>query len=132
MSKLNPQRFSLEEFPEQRDWLGKLVSPLNQFIGDVFRSYNNQITIDDNLFQEIKEFKIKNAANNFPYKFKTKFNSNPKGLVSIYVFNNDTGSIAAEIPIFTWSYSSQEINISQISGLTSNTNYTIRVLIIYG
>ena len=132
MARINPQRFTLEDFPEQQDWLGKLFSPLNQFLGDVFRSYKNQLNIEDNLFQEIKEIKFKNSSVNFPLKFKTKFNSIPKGCVTIYILNNDTGTIAAEIPIYVWSYSSQEFIISSITGLTTDVNYTVKLLLIYG
>ena len=59
MSQLDPQRFSTEEFPDQVDWIGKLFSPLNQFTGDVVRAFRNQLTISDNLYQEIKEKNIK-------------------------------------------------------------------------
>lgn len=132
MSKINPQRFSLEDFPEQRSWLGNLFSPLNSFIGDVVRSFNNSLTIEDNLYQEIREIKFKNSTNNFPYKFKTKFSAIPKGLVSIYLFNNTTGVYSTETPLVVWSYAEQEVSISVISGLTTDVNYTIRVLILYG
>jgi hypothetical protein len=132
MSKLNPQKFTLEDFPEQRSWIGNLFSPLNSFLGDVVRAFNNALTIEDNLYQEIREIKFKNSTNNFPYKFRTKFNSIPKGLLPIYLFNNDTGEYSDESPLVVWSYASNEVSISQISGLTSDVNYTIRVLILYG
>jgi hypothetical protein len=131
MSKLIPTKFTLEDFPEQRSWIGQLFSPLNSFIGDVYRSYSNQLSVEDNLFQEIKEIKFKNSANNYPYKFKTKFNANPKGILAIYLFNSDTGNISAEHPLLIYTYSSQEINISSITGLTTDTNYVLRLLIIY-
>lgn len=132
MSKINPQKFTNEDFIEQQSWIGKLFSPLNAFIGDVVRAFNNALTIEDNLYQEIREIKFKNATNNFPYKFRTKFNAIPKGLVSIYLFNNDTGEYSDESPLVVWSYASNEVTISQISGLTADVNYTIRVLILYG
>ena len=83
MSKLTPQRFSVEEFTAQKDWIGKLFSPLNSFTGDIIRAFSNSITIDDNLFQEIKEIKYVNSPTNFPLKFRTKFNSNPRGLMPV-------------------------------------------------
>lgn len=132
MAKINPQKFTNEDFVEQQDWIGKLFSPLNQFLGDVVRAFNNALTIEDNLYQEIREIKFKNSTNNFPYKFRTKFSAIPKGLVSIYLFNNDTGEYSDESPLVVWSYSNQEVTISQMTGLTTDVNYTIRVLILYG
>ena len=132
MAKVNPQKFTNEDFQDQKDWIGKLFSPLNQFLGDVVRAFNNGFTIEDNLYQEIREIKFKNSTNNFPYKFKTKFNAIPKGLVSIYLFNNTTGTYSTQTPLVVWSYAEQEVSISTISGLTADVNYTIRVWIIYG
>lgn len=132
MAKVNPQKFTNEDFQDQKDWIGKLFSPLNQFLGDVVRAFNNGFTIEDNLYQEIREIKFKNSTNNFPYKFKTKFNAIPKGLVSIYLFNNTTGTYSTQTPLVVWSYAEQEVSISTISGLTADVNYTIRVLILYG
>lgn len=130
--KLKPQKFTLEDFKDQRSWIGNLFSPLNQLLNDLFIAFTNQITVEDNLYQEIREINFKNQANNFPYKFRTKFSSYPKGMVCVYLFNSDTGEISNEVPSFVWSYGNQEISISQISGLSSNVSYVLRLLIIYG
>jgi len=132
MAKVSPQRFTTEEFPKQNDWIGKLFSPLNQFIGDVVRAFSNGFTVEDNLFQEIKEIKWVNSATNFPLKFRTKFNSSPKGLIPIYLLNNTTGSYSTAAPWVVWSYQNNEVSISDISGLTASSTYTIRLLVIYG
>jgi hypothetical protein len=132
MSKLNPQRFSTEEFPEQQDWISKLFQPLNQFTDEVVRAFSNSFNIEDNLFQEIKEIKYVNSASNFPLKFRTKFNSSPKGLSVIYLFNNTTGSYSALQPWVVWSFKNNEIEITSISGLTAASTYTIRLLAFYG
>lgn len=132
MAKLNPQKFTVEEFTEQQSWIGRLFSPLNQLLGELVQAFSNKINIEDNLFQEIREIRFKNSSNNFPYVFGTKFGSAPKGLMSIYLFNSDTGVIANETPLVVWSYTNQDINISSISGLTADTNYILRLLIIYG
>lgn len=132
MSKLSPQRFSVEEFPEQKDWIGKLFSSLNSFTGDVVRSYQNSINIEDNLFQEIKEIKYNNSASNFPLKFKTKFNSSPMGILPIYLLNRTTGAYSTSQPWVVWSYQDGSVSISDISGLTASSDYTIKLLVIYG
>lgn len=132
MSKLNPQKFTVEEFQDQIKWIGKLFSPLNQFIGEVVAAFSNSLSIQDNLYQEIKEIKWTNSAGNFPLKFRTKFVSNPKGIVPIYLMNNTLGSYSTAQPWVVWSYADGQVNISAISGLTSGSTYTIRLLVIYG
>lgn len=132
MSKVTPQRFSVEEFPDQASWIAKLFSPLNQFTGEVIRGLSNSLTIEDNLFQEIKEIKFVNAANNYPLKFRSKFKTPPMGLSPIYLLNNTTGEYSLFSPWIVWSYQNGEVSISDISGLTASSTYTIRILVIYG
>ena len=132
MSKLNPQRFSTEEFPEQENWISKLFQPLNQFTGEVVRAFSNSLNIEDNLYQEIKEIKYVNSATNFPLKFRTKYNVSPRGLSVIYLLNNTTGSYSTQQPWLVWSYKSGDVSIGDISGLTASSTYTIRLLVYYG
>lgn len=132
MSKVPPQRFTTEEFPEQEDWIGKLLEPLNQFTGNVVRAFTNKVTIEDNLYEEIKEIKFVYAANNFPLKFLTKFKTQPKGLVPIYLYNNTLSAYATAAPWPIWVYQDGQVVISDISGLTANQTYTIRLRVAYG
>ncbi len=132
MSKISPQRFSTEDFADQQGWIEKLFSPLNQFTGDVVRAFSNGFNIEDNLFQEIKEIKYVNASSNFPLKFRTKFAVSPKGISVIYLLNNTTGSYSTQVPWVVWGYQDGTITIKDISGLTANSTYTIRLLVIYG
>lgn len=130
--KLNPQKFTLEDFQDQRDWIGKLFSPLNQFLGDVARAFSNQLTVEENLFQEIKEIRWVNVSVHYPLKFRTKFGGSPKGLSVIYLFNNTLASFSTAQPWVVWTYANGEVSISNISGLTSGQTYTIRLHVIYG
>lgn len=132
MAKLNPQLFTLESFPEQQSWIGKLFGPLNQLTGDIVRAFRNQITIQDNLFQEIKEIKWANQTSNFPLRFTPKFSAQPRGLASIYIYNNTDQVYSSTAPHVVWSYDGTNVVISDISGLTSGKTYTIRLLVIYG
>lgn len=132
MSKINPQRLTTEEFPEQQDWISKLFQPLNQFTGEVVRAFSNGFNIEDNLFQEIREIKYVNSASNFPLKFRTKFNSSPKGLSVIYLLNGTLGVYSSLQPWVAWGYQNNEVTITEISGLTPGSTYTIRLLVYYG
>ena len=132
MAKLNPQRFTTEEFQEQASWIGKLFSSLNQFIGEVVTAFSNNLTVSENLYQEIREIKWLNSTSTYPLKFMTKFKTHPRGLVPIYLLNNTTGSYSTAQPWVVWSYQDGQVIISDISGLTADKTYTIRLLVIYG
>ena len=132
MTQINPQKFTTEEFQDQQSWIGKLFSPLNQFTSSVVQAFNNGFSIEDNLYQELKDIKWVNSATNFPLKFKTKFAIHPKGLMPIYLLNNTLGSYSVLQPWVVWSYADGQVVISDISGLTAASTYTIRLLVIFG
>lgn len=132
MARLNSQQFTLEAFTEQQSWIGKLFGPLNQFMGDTIKAFRNQLTIEDNLFQELKEIKYVNQTANFPLRFTPKFGTSPRGLLPIYVYNSTTGAYSSTAAHVVWSYDGTQVIISSISGLTTNNSYTIRLLVIYG
>lgn len=132
MTKINPQKFTTEEFQDQASWIGKLFSGLNGFTGSVVTAFSNGFTVEDNLYQEIREIKYVNSSGNFPLKFKTKFSVHPKGLVPIYLLNNTLGSYSTAAPWVVWSYADGQVSISDISGLTASSTYTIRLLVLYG
>jgi hypothetical protein len=132
MSQINPQQFTVEGFPDQQDWIGKLFSPLNQFTGDVVRAFRNQLTIKDNLWQEVKELKFVNDAASVPLRFTTKFNSYPVGLAVVYIYNNTLSAYSTTAPHLEWSWSNGELIINDITNLTASSTYTMRVLVLYG
>ena len=132
MSKIQPKRFTVEEFQDQKDWIAPLFSSLNQFMQEVAVALGNGLNVADNLQQEIREIKFVNSSTNFPIKFTTKFAINPRGLLPIYVFNNTLGSYSAAAPWLEWSYANGEVSISAISGLTASSTYTIRLLVFFG
>ena len=132
--KIKPQKFTTEDFQNDIEFASKLFGPLNQFINDIWISYNNNLTIGDNLYQEIKEIKFINSTTNFPLKFKTKFNVFPQGLNLVYLYDNTTGAMASPstAPYIVWTFLNNEVIISSISGLTTNRTYTMRIHCIYG
>lgn len=131
MARLKPQKFTLEQFQDQGDWIGKLFGPLNQLTNDIFLAFNNNLTISDNLSQEIKEIKFKNSTVNFPLVFQTKFNSNPMGINVIYIYNNTLSAYSTTAPHLQWIYLNGLIKITAITGLTADSTYTMRLHAIY-
>lgn len=132
MAQLRPQKLIIEAFKEQAQWIGSLLNPINFMFNDLVLAFNNNITVGENLYQEIKELKFKNETVNFPLKFKTKFNVNPKGLVMIYAYDNTLSKNAALSSGIDWKFQDNQIIITSISGLTASTTYTIRLHLIYG
>lgn len=134
MSKISPIKFNVEQFQEQSSWIGNLFSTLNAFINDTVVATTNNLTITDNLYQELKEIKFVNNTANFPLKFRTKFNQYPKAFYVGYLFDDTTSSYASltSAPWVVWSFANQEITISSITGLTTDRTYTIKFHVIYG
>ena len=130
--KLTPAKLTLEDFKDQRDWIGPLFSVLNQFTGDIVQAFSNAINIEDNLYQEIKEIKFKNSSQNFPLKFATKFKANPKGILPIYLYNNTLSAYSTQTPQVAWGYADGDVSMTSITGLTADSTYTIRLYVIYG
>lgn len=134
MAQLKPIKFVVEQFPDQAKWIGPFFSSLNAFTNDVVLALNNSLQVKDNLYQEIKEIKFKNQTTNFPLKFRTKFQTYPQGLLLLNLWDETLSTYASPSvnPWVNWKYVNGEINISAISGLTLNTTYIMKVLVIYG
>lgn len=132
MAKINPQKFIVEQFPDQASWIGSLFSSLNSFINEVFLAFQNKLTVEDNLFQEIKEVKFSYTANNLPVRFRTKFNIFPKGMILIYAYNDTDSSAPTTQPWPQWVFQNGEIIINDFDGLTSGKTYIMKFLVIYG
>lgn len=132
MARLNSQRFTVESFKEQEKWISPLLAGLNQFFGEIIQSYGNNLSVDENLSQEIKELKFVNQTANFPIKFKAKITQAPKCLYVGYVYNQTDGSSTlAAAPYVNWTYVNGEIQIDSIVGLTTGKTYVIRLHVIY-
>ena len=129
--KLDNRKFSIEGFGEQASWIGKLFTPLNAFISQVFMAFNNNLTVSDNLYQEIKTVSFVNETSSFPIKFTTKFNKYPE-LVVLGHCVDSTGTFTTVYPMMKWSFSDGVLSISSISNLTASANYTLKLLVIYG
>lgn len=48
----------VSEFPGQKDWIGRLLQPLNQSIGSMIGAMRNKITFTDNIYCNVKMIKV--------------------------------------------------------------------------
>ena len=134
--QIKPLKFTVEQFQDQAKWIGPFFSALNQLTGDIVLALNGKLTIQDNMYQEVKELKFKNynlITSTLPLKFKPKYSVNPLGLSVIYLYNDTLKTYSTQAPWLTWSFNSNnEIQINSITGLTTSTSYIMRLLVIYG
>ncbi len=129
--KISPKRFTLEEFPDQQDWIGNLIAPLNTQAQELIAGFANNVTVNENLYQELKEIRFVNDAGNFPIRFRTKFNKYPQGINVIYCRDTQDGT-ASGMPWLDWSFSDGLLSVNSITNLTSALTYVLRLNIIYG
>lgn len=128
--KLTSRRLSLEDFKGQEAWIGPLLSAINQALQELQPINVNQLTVAENLSQEIIEIKFVNDSVAFPLRAKTKFNQLPKGLHIIYCMASD-GTTSVDYPWPDYSFSNQQMIINSLTNLTSGKTYTVRILVIY-
>jgi len=128
--KLSSQKFSVEQFQDQKDWISKLFAPLNNFISQVYTGFSNQLSVSDNLFMEFKSYTFVYETTNLPLRLKTKFNKYPE-MVLIGKCEDSSGGAPSVAPLITWAYEENNLIINSISGLTASSKYTIKFLIIY-
>lgn len=129
--RLSSRKFNVEDFKDAQvqSWISTLLQPLNIFMQEIYAGMQNQVTME-NLSQEVRSFSFTNNAGEFPIQIKTKINQYPQGVTVLYC-KTDQDLGPSSTPWLDWTFSSQTLNISSISNLTSGLNYTLRILIIY-
>lgn len=133
MSSLPPvQKILLEDVPaDQRDWMTKIIQPLNTFISATVAALNGDLTFGPNVRAMVKSISFTNTASAFPLKMKSTIGK--PAMVLIGAFNDTTdGSVpAAAVGITSWEYNQQqEVQINSIAGLTAAHKYTFTFFII--
>ncbi|NBW16058.1 MAG: hypothetical protein EBR82_49555, partial [Caulobacteraceae bacterium] len=82
------QKLVVEDFPDQKDWIGKMLLPINDFISKVLGSVNGNIEFGSNIVGIEKEldFIYVNDATSLPQKIKWTLSQRPRAyyLVAAY------------------------------------------------
>lgn len=155
MSKLPPlKRFSLEDFQDQKDWIDKLISPLNEFMNSVSGSLENNLNHAENLLAQVGTITVQ-TTNDWvagetvtvaaspvdlpPYaelsdvgRLRVNMKAKPLGLViwrCIEIATNP--SILRYAVTADWSYSNGLVTINHVSGLEPAKKYQLTVAL-YG
>lgn len=117
-------RLLVEDFPDQKEWIGKLLQPLNQFMESTAASINKSLTVQDNIDQQYVEVSITGNASS---TFKATTKNRPSGVSVINVVTvSGTAPTAAVQPIWEYVPATNSIKVtSWYGGLNSSSKYKI-------
>lgn len=132
MASLPPvKRLVREEFPDQKGWIGKLLDPINRTIEFLSGAFNKGIDFDNNIACIKKEIEFLNDVNAFPITFQNTLRTKPWGVFIGYAEDVTTGAVISLGNSPSWELNAKaEIQINGISGLTSDREYVVRLLVI--
>ena len=127
--RVSPRRLLQEDFKDQ-PWISRLLSPLNEFIGQVTSALSSNITIQDNLRAEIKELEVRTT--DVPIKVRCKFPERPKAILVGYVEEVSASPSVLTAPVWVhWTWDNQVVTIQSVTNIASNTKYRINLVVHY-
>lgn len=131
------QRIMKEDIEEEyRPLIEKIGFSINSFLQAVLTLSTNQITIKDNLFQEIKLITVEVTSSGKPttqLQLSTTLTNQLAGIQVIKIVNNTSTTVYPTSGVFpSWSQNNKVITINHITGLVPGNNYTISLLLIGG
>lgn len=134
----------IEQFPNQRDWIGPMFSVVNKFIADVISTINGAIEFEKNIQgQEFEfDFVAKASGASFPQGFQWTRVNQPKALSVVAAYENaspaNNNTFASVIIVCAWKLTPENLvqitdavklsgNAAAVSDLTAGARYKIRV-----
>lgn len=132
------KRINREQFPNDVDWIGTLLYPLNSFMDTVFTTLSKNLTFADNIqsFEKSLQFTTSAAYSvgtwdvisvAIPETFKSRVSG-----VIVLQFGPKDSTLTANISglYLAWEENNRQVNINWIGGLADSTIYNIKVLVI--
>jgi hypothetical protein len=122
---LGGKKIILEDFePEQRKWLPKLISPLNQFMESVYSALQKGLTISENLRAEV--YKRTLPAGSSTQSLAWNLNQQPTAVL-LGQITDTAGNIPVSQVGIMWTFRDNSITITY-DGLDSNTSYRTTII----
>ena len=126
-----PKRILTNDFSkDDQEVASKMGGLLNTFNEEIHRAISKNLTIADNLDQEIKIFTAIVDANGVPttsISFRSNLRSNLSGMQVIRALGNNYPNSQ---PFISYTQSSGIITVDHIAGLPANTQFQLVVLLI--
>lgn len=129
------RRLLVEDFKTEETWIGKLLYPLNQVFQALSTGLQNGITFQENIASQIQTVNFNYNTSELPIVFKlNKFSSTPIGIWIIKAKDTSTVPQALSGGVFPtdWEFDAvnNQIKINSISGLVSEQQYQLTMIII--
>lgn len=129
------QLLRLEDFPEQKDWIGKLVGPVNDFFRQTIGLVNDGLTFPDNFVgvDRVISFIYTSDAVSLPQAFDWPLKVSPGALQVVSATENGSPFI----PLVAWQFTAAgAVSLSRIvrittapavAALSATAKYVLRV-----
>lgn len=135
MSKLPAfNRLALEDFPSEKSWIGKLLSPLNSFMTAVVAAMSNGLTFSENLSAVVRTITVPAGSATYPIYFTWTLKSKPVGLwvVSVYEVTASHTTLTSAVSA-DWEYTSDgKVKINGFPSLPTGADYNVTIIAITG
>ena len=120
----------VEDFPGQKDWIGRLFEPINRFFLDSSNTLNGNVTLGDNIPTQTSTLSFTHGGDtDFPRTLAWTLRAAP---VEVRIAKATENSVPV-ILVFSWSYANgvlfvndiRKINSASVSELTRGASYNI-------
>ena len=131
MARLPPiKSLQIEDFQDQKSWIGKLLIPLNQFMTTIYNTLNGSLEFGSNIRGQIHTINFIEGTTELPLRFRSTF-GRPQGVLIVNLVDvSDAPATITDAPYADWSFSGDQFVIRNILGLQSGKKYRITLLCI--
>ena len=106
----------VEDFPSEKEWIGKLLGPMNTFLLDSTSAINGNIEMGVNVPCQTQTLNFTYGSNSLPIQFKWKLPNKP---VELRVAQcTEAGSAIAVV--IAWSFANSLVSVESIVKLSDN------------
>jgi len=129
MAKLPPsQKISLEDFPDQTEWIGRLIEPINTFVERLSSVLNKGISINDNMAGAILTVELNGS---WPVKVAWNLSQRPLTAIvgNVYLSTGATFVLSAAVQV-QWQFNqSGQLQIDGVTGITPTSGAKYKVVL---
>lgn len=119
----------IEDFPSQKSWIGKMLVPLNQFMGSVYNSLNGSLELGVNIRAQVQTIEFIEGTTDLPFRFQSTIGRPRMVLIGEAADVSDTPSALTAAPFAVWSFSNGQVVLDDLIGLNSGQTYRLTFLV---